>query len=538
PRQHYPSSPCHGTTANRIRFHGSTPATTYSVATRPWPRNVSSSPPFTWTAWRRSGIARWRVSLASSHGPPRFVDFVDMRFSPPIHFNSLDPHLLRLHRGLLAPCSNLTPQHQVDLFTAGLGQSLAPDVELQRPSNLQTAMSLARAYERRNLAADSTSGAATRAQPKPRPHLPPVATLPAAAATSQPGVPRLEAPPRQRFRRLSPEEVADKRRKGECYFCSEKFSPDHKCASKGVFLLQLDEDAMDEEAADELGISLHALTSIDAGQTMQLRIGGADLLALVDSGSTHTFIHRDTANRLHLHVTERARLMVKMANGNHIPSVGLCAATDVLIQEEVFSLNCFVLALDGFDIVLGVQWLKTLGPIIWDFAALTMAFYCGGPAICWQGLGGLNLHLCSIDACEDLMQALLVAHEHLFAAPQTLSPAWRQDHRIHLLPDTAPVAVRPYRYPQLLKDEIERQCEETWCQGIIRESTSPFSSPVLLVKKHDRSWRFCVDYRGLNDRTVKDKFPIPVVDELLDELKGARYFTKLDLHSGYHHARR
>jgi predicted aspartyl protease len=127
---------------------------------------------------------------------------------------------------------------------------------------------------------------------------------------------------------------------------------------------------------DDLEISLHALIGLNYVDSMLLQatVGGVQLRALVDTGSTHTFIHSTLVQRLGLNITPRAGLNVMVANGDGVRSPGVCLATPVTIGDEAFAIDCFVLDLGGFDLVLGVQWLRTLGPIVWDFGALAMFF--------------------------------------------------------------------------------------------------------------------------------------------------------------------
>ncbi|XP_068649037.1 uncharacterized protein [Aristolochia californica] len=235
------------------------------------------------------------------------------------------------------------------------------------------------------------------------------------------------------------------------------------------------------------------------------------LLTLVDSGSTHNFINEPAAKQLGLGIQQQKGLSASVSNEAKIASVGLCANTPFTIEGHSFQADLLVIPLAGFDLVLGVKWLQLLGPILWEFQARTMTFTAQQGHITLQGIVAQvpnALHTLQLQNTDDCKLApLLTTFADLFNDPTSLPPVRHCDHCIHLKLGTNPVVVHPYRYPHIQKDEIERQCMNMLAQGVIQASRSPFSSPILLVRKKDKSWRFCVDYRQLNLQTIKDMFP-------------------------------
>ena len=386
--------------------------------------------------------------------------------------------------------------------------------------------------------------------------------------------------PRNSRRILSAKEIEEKRAKNLCFFCDEKFFPGHKCNAQVYQLEILKEDSEElgeDEGLQEEGegevvkeedmplISLHALNGASSYQTMRVngKAGNATLHILIDSGSTHNFLDISVAKKLHCELRKIPPLPVAIANGQQLDCNIMCKDFSWSLIGQEFTADMLLVPLGSCEMVLGVQWLSTLGPILWDFEALKMEFSYKGKRVLIRGtkksvvewMSGKKVHKAmnhsaqlftlQLRNVEQLathnnpttqvpqLSALLKEFADLFEEPRSLPPHRSHDHKIILKPGTSPVNVRPYRYPALQKDVIEKTIQEMLEAGVVRPSQSPYSSPIVLVKKKDGTWRLCVDYRQLNKHTVLDKFPIPVIEELLDELFGASYFSKIDLRAGY-----
>jgi hypothetical protein len=137
----------------------------------------------------------------------------------------------------------------------------------------------------------------------------------------------------------------------------------------------------------------------------------------------------------------------------------------------------------------------------------------------------------------DPIESIKVVSEFPYVFPKDLPgmpPERKVEFAIELLPGTAPIFKRAYRIsgPELV--ELKEQIDELSEKGYIRPSTSPWAAPVLFVEKKDGTKRMCIDYRALNEVTIKNKYPLPRKEDLFDQLRGAIVFSKIDLRSGYH----
>ncbi|XP_049932541.1 uncharacterized protein LOC126409878, partial [Nymphaea colorata] len=382
-------------------------------------------------------------------------------------------------------------------------------------------------------------------------------------------------------RYITAKERDERFKAGLCVSCEEKWFKGHKCKRFQLMVVVEDEDEVEvsipveeeqpveQECPTEIekvdGV-LHSMRDPNRPKAMRVlgTIQGHRVTILLDSGATHNFMSLETAKDSGCTLEDQAPLTVLVGDGTRLPCVHICRNMDITVQGIPYKIDVLVLPIKGMDLVLGVDWLETLGGIYWDFSKMKMRFEReGGDQVTLEGIQP-NLEpkaaikalvaqqpaLWLISLATDVppkgtetevipkeVQQVLDGFEDVFSEPKGLPPPRSYDHRIVLSNGAEPVNVRPYRYGFTQKTEIERLVKEMIEGGIIRPSSSPFSSPVLLVKKKDETWRFCVDYRALNEVTIKDRHPIPVIDELLDELAGASIFSKLDLRAGYHQIR-
>jgi hypothetical protein len=360
---------------------------------------------------------------------------------------------------LLARCEGLREKHQIHLFTAGLPEPLKTDVELQQPPTLEDAMNFSRAFARCQNVASSVVVSKARPSYQRTRATDSSSSTPATThlqQTTTTSAPNKDLPPGSRFRRLTQAEMTDRRAQGLCFNCPKKFSREHTktCTMKGIYLLELDtivpsRDEGGESYAEDVEISLHALTGLSTSHTMQLMVCLSKnyIRTLVDSGSTHCFIATNTAERLRLVWSSRQGLTVGVANGERVSCLGIYPQAGITIDNEQFLIDFYVIALEGYELVLDCNWLRQLGPILWDFDKLTMAFWWMNHRVKFQGLAAPKRPLLAATATDNLLNLLLIEYHDISSKPEGLPPARRFDHRIHLLPETAPVAIRPYKYP-------------------------------------------------------------------------------------------
>jgi hypothetical protein len=351
-------------------------------------------------------------------------------------------------------------------------------------------------------------------------------------------------------------------------------------SAKGKEELGVVEDAhseeveyFDAEQVPVMQLSLQALlgTSHPTNTfTLQIHMGKSTAGALVDTGSDVSFIHPKFAIKTNQTISTVPTVKVVAANGKTMLSNTACANCSYTIQGHSFTSDFRLLEVQGYGIILGTDWLYTHSPVGLDLKTRTFSITKDGQELVTlvdesQPSKHVTISakkMCHLIRKQEIVTVLVLSngsekevaalppqqqhpaiasllqqYEAIFQERQQLPPPRSVDHAITLVEGSKPVNQRLYRLPFHQKNAMEELIKQKLDSHMIKPSISPYSSPVILVKKKDGSWRMCVDYRALNSNTIENKYPIPIIEDLLDELFGATVFSKIDLRFGYHQIR-
>ncbi|KAL5823102.1 hypothetical protein ACOSQ4_021002 [Xanthoceras sorbifolium] len=309
----------------------------------------------------------------------------------------------------------------ISIFITGLRSDIRRELLLSRPTSLMEAFALARVYEAWGDETKSETRPWSKWPPKPSTHIslpakhnqnvypttpqpatvPPITNTQNTSKLAPSSLPPLFPTPPFPIRRLSPQELRDKREKGLCYNCDQKWSSSHRSRSKFLLLLGTDEPVIDhfepdvaieEEPMEETIVagdisSLNALAGHGNPRSLRLlsEVNQQSLQVLIDSGSTHNFIKPAVAESLGLDVQATDTFRVYIGNGDFLICRFSCPQVALTMQGHLFHIDLYVLPIEGPDVVLGIQWLQLLGRVSHDYAALTMEFTWNGSPILLRG---------------------------------------------------------------------------------------------------------------------------------------------------------
>ncbi|CAA7019741.1 unnamed protein product [Microthlaspi erraticum] len=290
-----------------------------------------------------------------------------------------------------------------------------------------------------------------------------------------------------------------------------------------------------------------------------LLVGGFESHVLFDSGASNCFITPERAEKSGIRSSAgESAGMVKVAGGGFLSTLGRARGVEIEIAGQSMPADLVISPVELYDVILGMDWLSHYrvhldcyrGRVVFERDAGRLVYQGVRPtsgsivisAIQAEQLleRGCEAYLATISMSESgagvVMGDIEVVQdfEDVFQSLKGLPPSRSDPFTIELEPGTAPISKTPYRMAPAELAELKKQIEDLLSKGFIRPSVSPWGAPVLFVKKKDGSFRLCIDYRGLNRVTVKNRYPLPRIDELLDQLRGATWFSKIDLASGYH----